>query len=265
MIRRIIMLCGVLVFGLAACDGGQQTGTNNTTSADPVEWDRSPDAVVFRADLEGGSVAASFTARSEIPPCTVYGDNRVVWTNDLGAFTSLTLWDRLTDDQVRTFIWQLTINAEFFNYQSDTNVQPPSSDAPVVETLLLRFNGVERKTDAFSGWTYDYYEEVLNMCKSISGTPVLYEPDAAWVSAQAVPYDISAPVIMWDSAAAGLKFADLAANSEPRWIVGGVLPFLWQSIHTSPPYLQFEEDGLYYNVALQIPNVTRLSPPAPEG
>jgi hypothetical protein len=264
MTRRIIILCGFLVFGLAACGGGQQSA-GGTGSNDPIEWDRSPETIIFRADVEGGDTAQSFTARSEIPPCTVYGDNRVVWTNDLGAFTLQTLWDRLTDDQIRTFIWQLTINADYFQYESDTNIQPPSSDVPVVETLLLRFNGIERKTDSFSGWAYDYYEEVLNMCKSVSGTPVLYEPEAAWVSAQAVPYDISAPVIVWNSAAAGLKFAELAASGEPRWIAGGVLPFLWQSLRSSPPYLQFEEDGLYYTIALQIPNVTRLSPPAPGG
>ncbi|MCB9452969.1 MAG: hypothetical protein H6672_16150 [Anaerolineaceae bacterium] len=262
--RRIIILWSLLVLVLAAC-GNNNSGQpqSSTTSTDPIAWDRSPSTVVFRADVEGGDYAQSFTARSEIPSCTIYGDNRVIWTNDLGAFTIQTLWDRVTDDQIRTFVWQLTLDEDYFKYESRANQEPPSATVPVVETLVIRINGVERKTDSFSGWDYDYYEELANLCKNISGSPVIYEPEAAWVSAQAVPYDISAPVILWDGDAAGLKLSELAASGERRWITGGVLPFLWQSLHTSPPSLQFDENGIYYNIALEIPNVTRNSPPAP--
>ncbi|MBZ0275677.1 MAG: hypothetical protein K8I60_06015 [Anaerolineae bacterium] len=261
MMRPVIALWSVLVFILAAC-GGQQADSGPAYT-DPIEWDHRADAIVFRADVEGGDTARNFTSLSEIPLCTIYGDNRVVWTNDLGAFTTQVLWDKLTDDQMRVFISQLTINAEFFKYEARANLEPPSAETPVVETLMLRVNGVERKSDSFSGWEPNYYENVLGMCAGVSRAPVLYAPDGAWVSAQTVPYDINAPLVMWDGNAAGLKLIDLAGIGQPTWISGGVLPYLWQVLHSSPPNLQFNENEVYYNIALQIPNVTRTSPPAP--
>ncbi|MBI5667458.1 MAG: hypothetical protein HZC41_05575 [Chloroflexi bacterium] len=260
--KRLVYLLGGLI--LAACGGGGDTGTP-VANVSPIEWDRSPATIVFRADVEGGSSQDDFLARNEIPPCTVYGDNRVVWTNELGPFETQVLWDKVTDDQIRQFVTDLQINKQFYNYSAKANLEPPSSTSPVVETLTLFVNGKNYKTDAFGGWDIDYYRRVMDSCKQISTAPVLFEPTAAWVSVVAVEYDPNAPILPWDSPASQLNLAELAASGERKWITDRNVPVLWNMLRTSPPRTQFVEGENQYHIALEVPGVTRSAPPAPSG
>jgi len=256
----------LMIVALAACGSApaSQTSTDGGSSS-PIVWDRSPETIVFRADVVGGSDADLLPALSEIPPCTVYGDNRVVWTNELGTYNTQVLWDRVTDDQIQTFITYLTINKQIYGFEARGDLQPPGSAQPVVETLTVFVNGLEHRTDAFAGWDFDYYQDILNQCRNISRAPVLYEPEAAWLTAQEVTYDSNVPLVPWDGKASGLSLAELAASGEPRWISGNNLRVLWNIVRTSPPRLQFIQDGVPYLIALQVPGVTRQSPPAPAG
>lgn len=256
--RLVCLLSGLL---LAACGGD---GGAPAAYVSPIEWDRSPTTIVFRADVEGGSPEEEFLARSEIPPCTVYGDNRVVWTNELGPFNTQVLWDKVTDDQIRQFVTDLQINRQFYNYDAKANLEPASATAPVVETLTLFVNGAVHKSDAFGGWDFDYYQQIVDACTQISTAPVLFEPTAGWVSVIAVPYDSDAPILPWDSQASGLDLAALAASGERRWVSDRNVPVLWNMIRTSPPRIQFIEGENQYSIALEVPGVTRNAPPAPQ-
>ena len=79
-----------LVFVIAAC---QPTTTQSTPDSGLVTWDRTPQTIIFRADILGGE--SDFVARNAVPNCTIYGDNRVVWVNELGPFQVQVLEDRL--------------------------------------------------------------------------------------------------------------------------------------------------------------------------
>jgi hypothetical protein len=185
-----------------------------------------------------------------------------VWTNELGAFNTQVLWDKVTDEQIQNFVSVLTINQQFYIYTAKAELEPPTSPAPVVETLTLNVNNQPHRTDAFGGWDYAYYQDVVTACRQISSAPVLYEPEGGWVSAVEVPYDTSAPSLIWDAAAAGLSFAELAAG-EPRWLTDRNLRFLWNALLTSPPTLQFSEGEQTYQVAVQVPGISRTAPPPP--
>ncbi|MBC6936361.1 MAG: hypothetical protein DWB42_11040 [Chloroflexi bacterium] len=256
------LLCLLSLMLLAACGGSGQTDAPAANS--PIDWDRSPGTVVFRADVEGGTPEDAFLARSEIPPCTVYGDNRVVWTNEIGPFETQVLWDKVGDEAIRNFVTILTINRQIYSYKAGSALEPAGPTTPVVETLTLFVNGLQHKTDAFAGWDLDYYRQITDACRQISVAPVLYEPTAAWVSALAVPYDPNAPVVAWDGAANNLSLAELAAGGERKWLTDRNVPVLWNILRTSPPRIQFLEGEERYYVALEVPNVTRSSPPAPQ-
>jgi hypothetical protein len=255
--RLFIILVSLLA--LAACN----TNPPSTAQppANPIDWDRKPDTIVFRADVLGGD--QSFVSRSEVPPCTIYGDNLVVWTNEISSYEVQTLYDKVGDEQIRRFVSYLTIGEKFYNYKAKADVQPASSTSPVVETLTLFINNVTQKVDAFSGWDVDYYSRVLRNCKGISAAPVLYVPKAAWVSAQKVDYDPTYPKVNWDAKANALSLADLATKKERKWITDRNVAVLWNLLHTSPPNTQFTEDDVQYEVALEVPGFTRMSPPAP--
>ncbi|MBZ0281291.1 MAG: hypothetical protein K8L97_11165 [Anaerolineae bacterium] len=263
--KCLLCLIGLIALAITACGTGGETIPGASAPGNLIEWDRNPNTIVFRADVTGGSSTDPFLAASEIPACTIYGDNHVVWTNELGAFNTQVLEDRLTDDQMRTFVNFLVLNRQIYNYKARTDVAPASSTAPVVETLLLFVNNVPHETDAFSGWDGQYYQEVVQSCRSISTAPALYVPAAAWITARVVEYDPSATALLWDAAANGLDLAALAAEGNPRWITDRNVAVIWNILRTSPPNIQFNQDNLQYWVSVQAPNITRESPPAPSG
>src|SRR5690606_5319485 len=103
-------ICAALIL-LTACqpaasNPASQQNANSPDDSTLIQWDRSPTNVVFRADVIGGD--DDFSARSAIPLCTIYGDNRVVWINELDGFNIEILYDRVSDDAVRSFIEYLT-------------------------------------------------------------------------------------------------------------------------------------------------------------
>jgi len=262
-------LSAVIVFLLilSACQnnagGGNGGGSGDT---DAIQWDRSPSTIVFRADVTGGSTANTFAARNDVPACTVYGDNRVVWLNYVGSYETQVLYDTVPDQPIRDFVTNLTINEKFYEYNAQANLLPATSVQPVVETLKLAVSGQEHSSDAYSGWDADYYSRILTKCQTISSTPILFEPTAAYVSAQAIPADqpdSSAFNIPWDAAANGLSFSELATSGERRWITDRNVAVLWNLIRNSPSNLRFSEGDTQYYVALEVPNVTRESPQPP--
>jgi hypothetical protein len=266
MVRRLFTLTGLLIIGLlAACNGnagGGQPPPVQIDNANPIEWDRNPNTIIFRADVIGGN-NDPFLTRSEIPACTLYGDNHAVWTNELGPFEVQVLEDRLSDDQMRTFVNYVALNQQFYSFPARKDNDPASAVTPVVETLTLFVNNTPLVTDAFSGWDIDYYQTLLKSCKDISIAPVVYEPAAAWVSVQAITYDPTSPGIVWDGQANNLKLADLAASGERKWLTDRNVRVIWNILRTSPPGVMFNEDNIPYHVAMEIPNITRESPAAP--
>jgi len=71
--RRILTLVALLL--LAACEGGgNETGSDSFAANTIIQWDRSPETVVFRTEVVGGDNADSFLMRTRIPLCTIYGD-----------------------------------------------------------------------------------------------------------------------------------------------------------------------------------------------
>lgn len=261
--RKIIFAPVILLaLLLAACGGGGNNNQQAVTEGNVIDWDRNPKTVVFRADVTGGT-EDPFIVRSEVPPCTIYGDNHIVWVNDLGSFDTQVLEDHLADDKIRDFVNYLALQQQIYKYAAKADLQPASSVAPVVESLTIFVNGVNHVTDGFAGWDHNYYQNILDFCTGLSAAPVLFAPTAAWVSAKVVDYDTNAVGIQWDGNASGLKLADLAAGDR-KWISDRNVGVIWNILHTSPPNTQFAEDDLHYIVALEVPNVTRDAPDAPK-
>jgi hypothetical protein len=179
--RRIVCLCLILV-SLAACDSGGGSQTSNTFAENSIiQWERAAETVVFRAEVVGGPNAETLLARNQIPLCTIYGDNRVIWTNDLGDFNVQVLWDQLTDQQIQDFIAFMTITQQVFNYDAGLDLQMPGPVQPVVEVITVNVNGRTHSTDTFSSdpWPLDYFENAVEFCSQVSRSPVLFEPQGA--------------------------------------------------------------------------------------
>ncbi len=164
---------------------------------------------------------------------------------------------------IREFVNYVALIKQLYSYTAKADTLPLSETKPVVETLTLFVNSVNHKTDAFGGWDYQYYQEVVLNCTQISTAPVLYAPTGAWLSARVVPFDADSPRQPWDATANNLSLKDLAASGQPKWITDRNVGVFWNMFLTSPKNIQFIEDGVEYNVAIQVPNITRDAPPAP--
>jgi hypothetical protein len=259
---RFVLYALVIVL-LTACGAGASIPPTADFGSNPaVTWDRSPDNVIFRAEISGGRRELEFLSRNDIAPCTVYGDNRVVWLNELGNFQTQVLYDQVTDDAIRLFIDYVTIVDRIYSFPERASVQLPSETVPVYEQLFINVAGRAFTSDAFSGWPPDYFRTVTERCKNISQTPILFEPTAGWLSAQEVPFSFEFPSYPWEAAAAGLSIADLAASGERRWVSDNNVRILWNLIRTSPSGFRLLENDKMLQIALEVPRVTRYSPAA---
>lgn len=266
--RPIIMwiAAGALVGLLVGCQTAASTPPPaNPETFVPLFWQRDPTAIVFRADRVSGD-PDSLEYASGIPDCTIYGDNRVVWVNLLGPFETQVLYDRVGDERIYDFIERMTVTGRLFTFQIPTS--DPAEPAPTLdpaeerETLMLAVSGSTHLTDARSGWGENYYEQALDVCKTLSGTPVLFEPiEGAWLTAVPDPGAAPGTSVTWDAAALELSLA--SAVNGPIWIDPVPAVLLWRYQRTLPDSVTFNEDGVFYRIYLQVPGITRRAPPPP--
>ena len=264
---RTVTIALFMMIALSGCGilgGGDDDGNNAASNPERsvVQWDRDPATVVFRAEVVGGE--AFFYNRSQIPLCTIYGDNHIVWTVTNGRNVTQVLHDRLTDQQLTQFVEALTLAYRIYDYTSEAENATSGDIAPVVEQLTLNVNGIEHVTDAFGGWNYEYFELLLARCSELSQSPVIYEPTGVWLSVQQVEYDTNAPSLRWDGVSRGVDLQALAESGEPTWITNSNVRLLWSIVQDNPPNIQLEQGENTYQIALEIPNVTISSPPAPD-
>ncbi len=262
MTKRLLISLAILVVTMTACGSNNTNNPPAVNQSNPIEWDRDPKTIVFRADVSGGN-GDPFFALSDVPLCTIYGDNHIVWVNELGVNNVQILEDRISDDAMREFVSYVALSKQIYNYTAKADTLPLSDPKPVVETLTLFVNKVDHKTDAFGGWDYDYYQEIVTRCQQISSAPVIYVPSGAWISAREIPYDSQVARQPWDAKANNLSLKELAASGQAKWITDRNTGVFWNMFLTSPKDMQYIEDNVEYNVAIQVPNITRDSPAAP--
>lgn len=272
---RFISLCLLCVLITSACQTSAPptpinvpgSGSVSVSGANSVvQWIRSPEVIVFRADLAGGERQGTLVGQRDVAWCTVYGDNRVVWVNELGASEIEILYDRISDDVLANFVATLTINERIYTYSAlAPTVEPGVTDAasalPVYETILINVNGLEHRADGFSGWAPDLFARVADRCKSLSQAPVLFEPSAGWLSAEPAEYNPEIPVFAWNESF-GIDLATLVTSDSPRWIMTGA-GYLWNLQNRQPSNFVVQQGDNYYRIALQVPGISRISPPPP--
>ncbi|MFN8528468.1 MAG: hypothetical protein U0670_07645 [Anaerolineae bacterium] len=264
--KRLLLIC--VLACLSACQTVQPPpptpiamsaaiAANNTL----IQWVRSADTIVFRADISGGQRASTFAAKRDIPLCTIYGDNRVVWVNELGAFNIQVLYDRLPDSVIADFVAYLTVNERIYTYNSTPVPEQVGEPDAVVESIQINVNGADHYADAFSGWDDAWFSRVLTACRSLSTTPVLFEPSGGWMSVVEVPFDREAPLLTWDAAATGLDLPTLAQGGSAVWVTGTNAVQLWRTQNTQPSRFLYFQSDKFFAVALQVPGISTNSPP----
>lgn len=246
---------GILLIALllASC-------TTAGSSGSVVGWVRSPQQVIFRTDISASEDPWEY--RHGVPNCAVYGDNRVVWTNLLDSSQYEVLYDRVSDEAIGRFVEQMTVAQRIYTYQSPEQTPAAEPGVPILQTVYIDVNGLVHEADETSGWSQDWYARVTEACRTISQTPVLFVPTGGWLTIEETPLAPGAPTWVWGDPA--ISLSEIAAGGQARWVMGDTAALVWTAMTTMPAALRFSEDGRYYRVALQVPGITRESPPAPQ-
>ncbi len=261
--RHWWMLCLLL---LAACGGGDPNAGGNNPGEPPriIQWNRDPLAVVFRADVVGGE-RSPVQAANYIPPCTIYGDGRIVFTRPNPNGNTDVIFDVLNDSRIDDFVNYLTVDQRIFTYDEGFIREVPQSVTPVYEQIVLEVNGTRHVTDAFANWPGSYFAEIVEACQRLAPTPRLFVPTGAWVGAVPIANpDPLKPTILWNNEAAGINLSGIAQDGTVRWVESNAILSLWNNVILSPGDVQFNDQIGIYAVTLQVPGVTLNAPAAPQ-
>jgi hypothetical protein len=261
--RRLAVLCSVLL--LAACSS--TTAPEQTPVAQPqgevIGWDRNPNTIVMRLDR----IILNESPRerlNRLPTCTLYGDGRLIWVSFVppgGEEVSETYLDEVT---MRSFLEFIIRDLNFYDLP-DLAAQefPPSEDA-AQESLTLNVSRGLRTIRSYRGWANDAYIAILERCRTINPQRALFVPAGAWITVYEEPRNPALPEVGWPLAAP-FRLAEVAASGEARWIGGVALAQLWNYERQTQGRIQWIENNVAYRVAIQVPNISRDSPPAPPG
>jgi hypothetical protein len=264
--RRVLLTVMVAGLVLAACNSGKDSSNTSNTSGGqfgPFDWSRDPNAIVVRLDSQALRADPAFVLNS-IPPCTVWGDGRVVWSTTDGNGSEEILEARADDAAIRTFLEDV-INRGFYTWEDE--LAPPSTSNAVVESLTVALYNEVRTIRRFSYWPQDGFAKILGNCRQLSDTPVQVLPQAGWISAYSVPRDNQAPNWMWPPDAP-FTLDELAENGESRWLEGPLATEVWRSAREIRGDIQVvEQNGNAFQVAVVVPGYSRdaAAPPATEG
>lgn len=258
----IAVLAGCQAFGGGDDDSGDSDSRGVITYASDavIGWNRDATNVVFRAEVTGGELINSLPGRNEIPLCTIYGDNRVVWTvNASSSGLPQVLYDTLDDQTIINFIDSLTIDYRIYEYETGAELQG-TDVVPSVEQLTVNVNDIYHVTDVFSGWDSQLFEDILQQCQTLTTTPIEFEPTQAWITVEAVEFDNNRPSAPLPESL--LNFEDLANSGDREWLQGDIVKILWAQLRASAPDIQIEQGAGVYQYALEVPGVTIDAPPA---
>lgn len=266
--RRLIgLVAALLVLSavVAACGNSDTDGSgdNSAGEAGPLglfDWDRDPSTIVVRLDSRPDQESPAFLL-NQIPPCTLWGDGRLVWTTFRDTGEEDVLEARISDDAVRRFIEDIVARG-FYDWEDE--LLPPTTTNPVIESITVALYGDVKTVRRFSLWPQNAYPRILETCQQLAEQPVRVLPDAGWVSAYPIPRDPQAPSWLWPPDAP-FTLQELADSGEARWIEGNLAQNVWLSAREDRGNVQvLERGGGAYSIAITVPGISRDSLAAPE-
>ena len=260
--RKSWLLVGsvLVLLVLAACGGKTQTPAppEQQGQLGPFDWDRNPDAIIVRLDarvIDG----PPYVDLNSIPPCTLWGDGRVVWSTTNADGSETILEGRIDEETMRGFLEDI-INRGFYTWEDE--LVPPNYEEPVLESVTVMLYGQAHTVRRYTSWPQNGYIRILENCQQLSDAPVLVEPTAGWVSAYPTTIDPEAPSWPWWENAP-FTLHELAANKEARWLEGPLATEIWRTAREGRDDIQVWErnpngggfDAFY--VAIVVPGYSR--------
>lgn len=260
-IKRLIFISVMsllFLIVLTACsndDGGENVDDGQINRLD---WDRSADSILLRIDEIATAESEAYIINT-IPLCTVWGNGRLIMLNNLSD-TSQVLEARLSDEQVRELVENI-IGFGFYSWEDD--IIPFDTEQPTLQSISLNLFDNPKTVERYDDWPNNGFEQILELCTSSSVTTALVVPDGGWVTAYVKEdFDNEGPILDWPRNAP-FTLAELANSDEPRWVEDDFAQILWIDVIRETGTIQLLENGIAYEMAMEVPGISRTSQPAP--
>lgn len=252
----------LILLALSACNPqNPQPGSTQSPLTPVLGWSKVPGDVVFRLDrmLSGGTV---YQNANMIPPCTLYGDGLVVWTNPRPPNGDEVQEAQISDTTFRSFLEFIIRDQKFYEIPDYASQEAPPTGPTLVESISLKLNGEVHTVRNYISWPKNVYNVLLQRCTTLNTDPTSVKPGGAWVTAYAVPREPSTSSVPW-SGSWPFSLEKLAASKDRVWATGNVLNVLWRTIRQSGGSDLWLENNKTYQVAIEVPGISRDAPPAP--
>lgn len=264
--RSLFALLVLCVLVLVACNDDKKPATTSQTTDQqlgPLEWDHDPTTIILRFD-ERVNEGPPAQLANEIPLCTVWGDGHIVWVNRFSEnnepVQTEILEARLSDEAVRGLIEDVIFTG-FYDWES--NFLIPDYSNPVIQSISLNLFSEERTVSRYTDWAVNGFARLLEACTQASDSPAQFLPEGVWLTAYEVPYNTQDSYWVWFSDLYGFSLGEVANGQPPRWVTGDLAKELFSRTVLAPGGSYALEDDKAYELAVQVPNITRDSPPPP--
>jgi hypothetical protein len=204
----------------------------------------------------------AYERQNRVPPCTLFGDGRVVWTNATPPNGEEVLEAYVGEGAIRAFLEFIVRDQQFYTIPDYAAQElPPASDAALT-SVTLTVNQEVHTVRSYRDWPNNAYIAILDRCRALSDSPALLVPTGAWVSAVESPRNSDVAEVYWPPAAP-FRMGDLAASGEGRWVDDAALTQLWTYQRRTLGQVSWLENGKAYKVSIQAPDISRDAPRAP--
>jgi hypothetical protein len=256
-LKFMSLLSLLLLVVLTACSKDDNTGNTDDSEINRLDWDRSASSILLRVDQIATFESEAYTINA-LPLCTIWGDGRLVMLNYLGS-TSEVLEARLSDEQIREVIENI-IGFGFYSWEDD--IIPVGTENPTLESISLNLFDNPKTVERYDDWPNNGFSQILQSCQGSSPTRATVIPDGGWVSAYVLDsFDNSGSLLDWPRNAP-FTMEDLAGSDEARWVDGAWAHEIWD-ITRETGTVQILENGIAYEIAIEVPDISRTSQPAP--
>ena len=233
------------------------SGSGAEGPAPIAEWDRSPEALILHGTFCCGFVP-QLVPINYVPDFSIWGDGRIVWTSYHEEAPRRMVWEAHIDETAMQQLIGQIISAGFFSWDTRyaNNTVADFADKCLLINVSERSHTV---CEYFEGApdTFHVIYEQLNTGYGLRGRE--YIPTEGLLIARAFSGS-DVETFKWDASRSGISIAD--AGEPGTWVDALSVQEAWAAVNANPwaPFVQ--ENGLHYQVTIQIPGLSMTEPPA---
>ncbi|MBI1730194.1 hypothetical protein HY229_05300 [Candidatus Acetothermia bacterium] len=253
--RRFLFTSIVIIFCLSWITG---CGIFSSQSSIKLEWNLNQIDPIIQATFCCGFVT-QIVPLNYIPDAQIWGDGRYIWVENRESGQRIVHQSQLTQAQLQETL-QSFVKAGYFQWK-DEYADNTISDMPW-QCLHVKLIAKEKSVCEYYRGAPEAFHALYNQIWSGMGK---VSTDFAPAQGFLTSFPISSPdppngttTLNWPSRAK----TRLRDAMQGAWVEGDALQFAWKVVNNSPWGSFIEEYGMYYQLALQIPGVSMIEPPA---